>query len=307
MRWLLRWLLPVLLMAVGLPGAGQDAASPAASSPAAVEELVEQLIERGDEAFARRHDGSAGVQARGEPIEEAIAAYRQALDAAPDRLDVRVRLLRGLFFLARYATPSPSRRKALYEEGRTIFEEGLDRLGEIVEQRHDVRLGKADPEELPKLLDHPHAGELFFWGAVHWGLWGESFGTMASIRRGVAGRIRRYGESALVLAPEYENAGAYRLLGRLHALAPRVPLFTGWIDHDLAVEYLERAVELAPEDPLNRFFLAEALLEYSRDQEDRALRLLESAAGATPRAGRPIEDAEAIADARARLAELQRS
>lgn len=303
MRRLLRWLLPVLLMA-GLPGAGQDAATPAASSS----EPVGRLIERGDEAFARRHDGAAGVQARGAPVEEAIAAYRQALDVEPDRLDVRVRLLRGHFFLARYATPSPSRRKALYEEGRTIFEEGLDRLGEIVEQRHDVRLAKADPEDLPKLLaEHPHAGELFFWGAVHWGLWGESFGTMASIRRGVAGKIRRYGESALALTPEYENAGAYRLLGRLHALAPRVPLFTGWIDHDLAVEYLERAVELAPEDPLNRFFLAEALLEYSRDQEDRALRLLESAAGATPRPGRPIEDAEAIADARARLAELQRS
>lgn len=263
---------------------------------------MEGLLAAGDAAFARRQEGARGEEARPEPIGEAVANYRQALGAAPDRIDVRVRLLHSLFFLARYATPSPQRQKALYEEGRTVFEDGLGRLVERVGERPS----KADPEELPELLaDYPLAGELYFWGAVHWGLWGESFGTMASIRRGVAGKIRRYGESARVLVPEYQEAGALRLLGRLHALAPKVPLFTGWVDHDLAVVYLERAVELAPQDPLNRFYLAEALLEYRRDQKERATELLESAASATPRPERLIEDTEAIVDARARLEELR--
>jgi tetratricopeptide (TPR) repeat protein len=286
-----------------IPAATRAQQSPPYPSGAARPD-VEQLLATGDEAFARRHQGASGAQARAEPIGEAVAAHRRALELAPERIDVRARLLHSLFFVARYATPSPSRKKALYEEGRDVFEQGLARLKEDVGKRLD----SVEPEALPELLaEHPHAGELYFWGAVHWGLWGESFGTMASVRRGVAGRIRRYGESAKALVPDYQNAGAYRLLGRLHALAPRVPLFTGWIDHDLAVDYLERAVELAPEDPLNLYFLADALLEYRRDQSERAARLLESAAGATPRPDRPIEDAEAITDARARLAKLRGS
>jgi tetratricopeptide (TPR) repeat protein len=263
---------------------------------------VDELVARGDRAHARRAEGAQGDRARSQPIGEAVVAFREALAQAPERLDVRVRLLRSLFFLARYATEDPKEQKRLYEEGRSVFDQGLERLG----RRAGARLDKADAGELPALLaEVPEAGELYFWGAVHWGLWGESFGTMASVRKGVAGKIRRFGEGARALAPEYENAGAYRLLGRLHALAPKVPLFTGWVDHDLAIEYLERAVELAPEDPLNRFFLAEALYEYGTGgQGPRVRELLESAANAQPRPDRRVEDGEAIADARARLATL---
>ncbi|HVS13072.1 MAG TPA: hypothetical protein VMV46_04045 [Thermoanaerobaculia bacterium] len=262
---------------------------------------VDELVARGDRAWARRAEGAAASRARSQPIGEAVDAFRLALDRAPERLDVRIRLLRSLFFLARYATEDPREKKRLYEEGRSVFDHGLERLG----RRFGARLERAEADELPALLaDAPEAGELYFWGAVHWGLWGESFGTMASVRKGVAGKIRRFGESAKALAPEYENAGAYRLLGRLHALAPRVPLFTGWVDPDLAIEYLERAVELAPADPLNRFFLAEALYEYGDEaQSGRARQLLESAARAQPRPDRRVEDGEAIADARTRLAD----
>jgi tetratricopeptide (TPR) repeat protein len=136
-------------------------------------------------------------------------------------------------------------------------------------------------------------------------LWGQYFGKIASVRKGVAGRIRRYGETALALAPEYSDAGPYRLLGRLHALAPIVPFFTSWIDRDRAIEMLTKAVEVAPDDPLNRLFLGEALLEYRRSEKQRALELIRTAAHAKPRPGRELEDTEAIRDAQDRLAQLE--
>ena len=57
------------------------------------------------------------------------------------------------------------------------------------------------------------------------------------------------------------EGGPRRLLGRLHAVAPRVPLFTGWVSRTEGVEHLERAVAIAPEDLANRLYLAEARLE----------------------------------------------
>jgi tetratricopeptide (TPR) repeat protein len=260
---------------------------------------LDQMIAAGDEAYARRSVGAVDGRAQASPIGDAVNSYRHALAQDPERIDVRIRLLRSLFYLARYATPDAAEQKRLYEEGRAVFDDGLARLG----QQLGTKLERADADELPPALSTiPGAGELYFWGAVHWGLWGESFGTMASVRKGVAGKIRRFGEAAAALAPAYENGGAYRLLGRLHALAPKVPLFTGWIDHQLAIDYLERAVELAPDDPLNRFFLAEALFEYgAKSDQAKAQQLLDSAAKASPRPHREVEDEEAIRDARKRL------
>jgi len=92
------------------------------------------------------------------------------------------------------------------------------------------------------------------------------------------------------------------VLGRLHALAPRIPFFTGWIDRDVAIRELERAVALGPDEPLNRLYLAEAILEHRPKRRPEALRQLRTLLAAPPDPERPVESADARRQAREVLA-----
>ena len=113
---------------------------------------------------------------------------------------------------------------------------------------------------------------------------------MAALRKGVADRLRVHGQVALELAPDYDFAGPYRFLGRMHAVAPKVPGFTGWIDRETAVELLEEGHRRAPEHPQNRLFLAEIWLDQRPTKKQEALELLEELLIAEPRSGWVVED-----------------
>lgn len=260
------------------------------------------LLRQADEAFERRARDADGIWAQAEPIASAIAGYREALELAPDDVSTRTKLMHAIFFQAEYHFRDPARRKAAFDRGCEVFEDGLERLSRDV----GTDLYQAETSELPRLLrDRPEAGPFFFWGALHWGLWGQYFGKMAGLRAGVAKKIRILGEAAMALSPEFENGGGHRLVGRLHALAPRVPLITGWVRRDRGVELLEEAYRLAPNDPLNRLFLGQVLLEFRKERTDEALALIRSAAQMKPRPDKQLEDVKAIADAEEALDALE--
>lgn len=75
--------------------------------------------------------------------------------------------------------------------------------------------------------------------------------------------------------PAYENAGCYRVLGDIYAKAPAFSFRDENIIQDLdkSVEYLRKAVELAPNYPLNHLLLARSLL--SIDEKEQAREQLE--------------------------------
>ena len=118
----------------------------------------------------------------------------------------------------------------------------------------------------------------------------------------MADRVRHYGEVAVALDERYADAGGHRLLGRLHTLAPKIPFFTGWVDHDKAVSELRRAVELGPGDPTNSLYLAEALLEFQPEKRAEAVALLRRLAGEKPSPEHLVEEEKVLAQARALLA-----
>ena len=66
-------------------------------------------------------------------------------------------------------------------------------------------------------------------------------------------------EKSIELVPAFDDAGAYRVLGQLYVRAPSWPASIG--DPDVAVELLQKAVEIAPGHPINHLFLVEALWE----------------------------------------------
>ncbi len=260
-----------------------------------------ELVERAARAWQRRAEGRQALAADPRPIGEAVEAYTAALAAAPHAWEVRELLLRALYFQGRFASDSQTERRAAYATGRDLAEDGLERLAAPLGGRR--RLEALEAEELAGALpDRRQAAALYFWGAAHWGLWGETSGAMAAARRGVVGKVRRYAELVAQLDESYEAAGGYRILGRLHSEAPRIPFVTGWIDRDLAVDWLRRAVELAPGEPLNRLYLADALLRFRPAARGEALALLDGLLAEPPRPATLLEDEAVLLDARAVLA-----
>ena len=271
-----------------------SAASLPASNPATGE-----AIARGDAAWSRRAEGRLGAQPDPAPIGMAVAAYEEALAAAPESLEARWKLMRALYFEGEYVLVDRDSKLAIYLRGRELSDEARGLLAERV-GRPALEQGK--PTEISRAVaDEPHAAAVHFWSAVHWGLWGRHRGVFAAARQGIAKKIRNFAEITIQVDENLENAGGHRILGRLHAEAPKIPFFTGWIDRDLAVSELERAVELAPEDLLSRFYLAEALLEHHPKRRGEALELLRDLAAHPPDPAFVVEDEKTLADVRALL------
>lgn len=292
-----RVLLVLLVLASGGgPAGAAQAASP--SDPAA------DHLAAGDAAWAARAEGApAGEPGRAAPgpIRRAVEEYEAAVAAAPDELEPRRKLLRALWFQGEHVARGTEARREVFDRGRQAAEAALDRLAARVGGREAME--DSTPEERAERLEGvDEAAGIHFWAAVHWGLWGDAFGRFAAARQGVAGKIRDYAETALALDETYERAGPRRVLGRLHALAPAIPFFTGWIDRDEAIAHLERAVELAPEEPLNRLYLAEAILEHAPERRADALAQLRALLRRTPDPNREVGEAAARRAAREILA-----
>jgi len=252
------------------------AAGLSAAAPPVAAATADELVAAGDDWFARRAEGApapeAGRAAPG-PIGRAIEAYADAVAAEPTNLEAHWKLLRALYYQGEHVAEGAEARREVFDRGRLAAEEALGRLAARAGGRE--LLDALDPEDRAGRLGAiPEAAPTYFWAAVHWGLWGDAFGRLAAARQGVAGTIRDYAETARALDESYENGGPHRILGRLHALAPKIPFFTGWIDRDRAVAELRRALALGPDEPLNRLYLAEALLEHRPERRAEALELL---------------------------------
>lgn len=273
----------------------------AAAVPARAQPDPPAGIANGDAAWARRAEGHQGGRAKAGPIDEAITAYEQAVRQQPDRLDAQWKLLRALHFKGEYVAGTQDAKRQVFGRGRDLAEAALDRLARQAGGRE--KLDEMTPKQAAQALARvPEAVPLHIYAAIHWGLWGDAFGRLAAARQGVGDKIRRYGEIAVLMDERYEAAAGHRLLGRLHTLAPKVPLVTGWVDRDKAVSELRRAVELGPEDPFNHLFLGEALLEHHPGRANEAREILRKVAAWKPAPGQAVEHAKAAADAKALLA-----
>lgn len=243
-------------------------------------------------AWEQRSDGFAGEWAEGERIGVAVAEYEAALREAPASLEVHEELLRALYFQGTFTELSGAEVRAIFERGVEVSESAMRLLHGPggVKKRQVADL-------VAEAADNGRAGALHFWSAVHWGQWGDNQSMMAALRAGVATRLRDHGQVAMELDPMYDHAGPLRLLGRMHAIAPKVPTVTGWIKRERGVELLESALELAPADPQIRLFLVEAWLDQRPKKRAEAVDLLRSLVRDSPRRGLEVEDSFVLRDA----------
>jgi hypothetical protein len=180
-------------------------------------------------------------------IDAALEAYRASLEelTGPEKEDVYWKLMRCYYFKGNYTTKDKDTRKAIYDEGKD--------LGYLA------------------LEEYPESAGINLWLAVLWGVWAEEYGKMKAAKKGVAGKIRKLCEKTIELDPDFNDAGGYRVLGRVHFKSPKIPLILGWPSKKKAVVYLEQAFEIAPDNLYTKLYLAEAL--HKRKQRDRAIEL----------------------------------
>ena len=258
---------------------------------------AQDAISVGDAAWARRAEGHQVDRAAAGPIAEAVAAYERAVKEQPDRLEGYWKLLRALHYQGDYAVQSREGKQKVFGHGREVVEAAMDRLGRRVGGRK--KLDELPPEQVAKLVSGiPEAPAIFLWGGIHWGLWGDVYGRLAAARQGAGDKIRRYAELTIAADERLENAGGHRLLGRLHTLAPKIPLVTGWVDRGKAVSHLRRAVVLAPEDLYNQVYLADALLQHQSEKAAEAREILRKVIQRKLDPARVVEGERALVEAR---------
>jgi hypothetical protein len=258
--------------------------------------------ERGAEAFGRRAEGFAeSGRVAPEPAAAAVAAYEEAVAAAPGDVDLRLALTRALYFQGEYAVADPAARQRIFARQLAVARGTVERV-EACCGGSEALSRLAPAERARRLAAVPAARAAHYWAAISWGVWGRSHGNFAAARQGVAAKIRDHAEVVRQLDEGYDDAGALRLLGRLHTVAPRVPFFTGWIDPPLGIRLLRRACELAASEPQNPLFLAEALLDHEPASRAEALALLAGLAGRRPDPDRLVEQTRVLAEARRVLA-----
>ena len=257
----------------------------------------EDPILRGDTAWERRNEGAQGRRAAPGPIVEAVAAYEQALAEDSKDLEAYWKLLRALHFQGDYTTDDRKEEQKIFGRGREVSEQALDLLAERVGGRQV--LDDMKPQDFPDVFGgEPAVARIYFWSAVNWGLWGRAFSKVAAARQGVGSRIRDYAQVVIALDPEYEAGGGYRIHGRLHTEAPKIPFVTGWIDRQEGIDDIRRAHRIAPRDAYNRLYLADGLLRFEKKERALALRMLRELAASVPRPANAVAEASAFEEAR---------
>ncbi len=271
--------------------------------PNATTPVSHPLVAEGDAAYAQRDEGHVGDRADPRRILEAIAAYEAAARDADD-VEARWKLARALYFRGGYTSLEPGPRRAVFEEARNVSEQAIAILGR---RARAARIDGLPPQRIAEILrPDPDAAPTFFWRSVAWGEWALSVGKLEAARMGAAARIRDDARVLIALDPRFEQGGGYRILGRLHDQAPKIPMLTWWVSRKDALANLRRSLEIAPTNLINLHFLAEALARGSSSQRAEAIGLEERVIAQPPSPAHLVEELHVQEEAKRNLAEWRK-
>ena len=182
-------------------------------------------------------------------VNKVIEIYKKIISTATDSENEEAtwRLMRAYYYKGRYTTNDSELKKKNYDLGKDLGKDGLKQF--------------------------PESAGINLFSAIVWGSWGEEYGIFKAARKGVAGKIKKRCEKVIKVDPSFDEAGGYRVLGRVYFKAPKIPLILGWPSKKKAVGFLEKSLEIAPENLTTKKFLAEAL--YKVDKKDRAKKIID--------------------------------
>ncbi|MBN2092399.1 tetratricopeptide repeat protein [candidate division KSB1 bacterium] len=212
---------------------------------------AQSLLEQAESYYEKRGEkfNAATLLADATNIDQAIKLYEQAMNQlqGDQKAEATWKLIRAYYFKGRYTTKNTDEKKKIYDLGKNIGEKGV--------------------------TEFQKSPGVFLFTAIVWGVWGEEYGILKAAREGVAGKIKEYCEKSIELDPNFDEAGGYRVLGRVYFKAPKIPFILGWPSTDKAIEFLKKANQIAPKNLTTKQFLAEAL--YKKDKTQDAMKLME--------------------------------
>jgi tetratricopeptide (TPR) repeat protein len=243
---------------------------------------AQNLLQQADSLYEMRGEvfDQTELIADSTNINQAIELYKEIIATASgaEKEEAIWKLMRAYYFKGKYTTNDSEMKKKVYDLGKDLGKVGLD--------------------------EFPESVGIHLFSAIVWGVWGEEYGILKAARQGVAGKIKEHCEKVIELDPNFDEAGGYRVLGRVYFKAPKIPLILGWPSKKKAVEILEKSYNIAPKNLNTRQFLAEAL--YSQDEKERAIQMMEEILAETDTIEGIAEDAVIKHEVKATLAEWEK-
>lgn len=244
--------------------------------------FAQNLLQQADSLYEKRGDvfDPTTLIADSSNINQAIGLYQKVIETASgaEKEQATWKLMRAYYFKGKYTTGDSEMKKKIYDLGKDLGQVGM--------------------EEFPESVG------INLFSAIVWGVWGEEYGILKAAKKGVAGKIKKHCEKVIKLDPAFDDAGGYRVLGRVYFKAPKIPFFLGWPSKKKAVEILEKGMKIAPENITTKQFLAEAL--YSQKQKERAIKLMKEILAETETREGVVEDAVLKKEVKASLAEWEK-
>jgi tetratricopeptide (TPR) repeat protein len=252
----------------------------------------------GDRHFANRAEGAQGARAKTGPIDAAIAAYERAVAQDASDLEAQWKLLRAYRYKGAYAAANTEQKKQIYGAAKNAG----DKAVAAAYKKLGMTAKSPEKQVADAARKVPGAADVFLWDAVNWGEWALAYGKMAAARQGAADRIRRGATIAHLASPRIEGGAPSRVLGRLHDQTPRIPFVTGWASSKEALRFLNESLKVDPDNKLTMLFLAEAMVANDSSTKPQAVQILRGVVNNPIDPEYPVEDAAAVADAKALLA-----
>lgn len=202
------------------------------------------------------------------PLPEGRQALLQAADEGASEGPAGPQLERSLAAVQALLALNESDGEAAWRGVRTLCFKLMARQGE------EAQLTSACMRLSSRAMAYSEGVEAPYWTALCLGMRAK-----ANHREGLdlIPKMIKAARLALERDPAYEHAGPHRLLGGIYLRAPEWPTSVG--DIELALEFLTKAVQAAPEWPENHILLAEALIdddsvERAREHMDEAQKRL---------------------------------
>jgi tetratricopeptide (TPR) repeat protein len=191
---------------------------------------AEQILTQADELYDTMSDM--------ETAEKALDLYRKALNLIEDKYESYWKISRMHYYIGEH-TESNKEKKNIFSQAIYYAEKA-------------IQLSPEQPDG-------------YYWRGVNNGKYGESRGVLKSLF--LVKPIKSDMNKVIELNPEYEDGGAYRVLGRVYF---KLPGFAGGSNEE-SLKLLEKSIEMGPEDANTRLFLGETLLamkEIERAREE---------------------------------------
>jgi hypothetical protein len=187
---------------------------------------AENRFSAADALFIKRSDKPKAV--------EALEMYRKLYTVNPGDAEAAWRVSMACYFSGFEVARDKASKKSLFAEGRDA---GLQSL--------KISTGSAPA---------------YFWTAVNMALYGQTVGVLKMLF--TLGTVRGYLENSVRLDPAYAYGGGYRILGKIEQELPG--LLGG--SNERARQYYGKAIEAAPDEPMNYLFMAELVLKVYHDR-----------------------------------------